>query len=301
MYATFQLEPDLSEIIPYNLPDFPLYTGRGAIQNFENRTAACHWHRDLEFILALDGYMDYFINGNIVHLGPNEGVFVNSRRLHYGFSAENADCAYLVVTISPALFGADVPRLSAYAAEKFGGGAADYLLLRDSVPWQAEANALVRSLCARMAAEPGALYRLTAEPGALYRLTAEAAQLCACMAEHILKGEAPPGKPNDWDALRRMVGFIQQNYGEKITLSDIASSGAVCRSLCCSLFKSHLRQSPNAYLTRYRIQKSRRLLETTSLPVSEIALTCGFQSASYFTQVFRHETGLLPRECRGKA
>ncbi|MGN0479154.1 MAG: helix-turn-helix domain-containing protein [Hominenteromicrobium sp.] len=288
---TFQLEPDLSEIIPYNLPDFPLYTGKGAIQNFENYTAACHWHRDLEFILALDGCMDYFINGKIVHLGPNEGVFVNSRRLHYGLSPAHTDCAYYVVTVSPALFGAEVPRLSVYAAEKFGSGAADYLMLTEEVPWQAEANALVRRLCTRM----------KAEPGALYRLVADAAQLCACVAEHIPESTLPAGRTGDWDALRRMVGFIQQHYAEKITLADIAASGAVCRSLCCTLFKTHLSQSPNDYLTQYRVEKSRRMLETTALPVSEIALSCGFQSASYFTQVFRRETGLLPRNCRSGA
>ncbi len=95
-----------------------------------------------------------------------------------------------------------------------------------------------------------------------------------------------------------MTGFIHKNYGDKITIAQIAASGNVCRSKCFELFDRYMIKTPNAYLTDYRIQKSRELLNGTACTISEIALACGFQSASYFTQVFRQTLGLSPKAYR---
>jgi len=57
-------------------------------------------------------------------------------------------------------------------------------------------------------------------------------------------------------------------------------------------------QSPIAYLTWYRINKSREMLRRSNIPIIEVAMSCGFQSSSYFTQVFKKETGSTPNEYR---
>ncbi len=56
-------------------------------------------------------------------------------------------------------------------------------------------------------------------------------------------------------AIWKMTGFIQDHYDLKITLSDIAAAGSICRSRCCELFSKYIGQTPNTYLVRYRIQK----------------------------------------------
>ncbi|MFR2168171.1 MAG: cupin domain-containing protein [Coprococcus sp.] len=45
-----------------------------------------HWHDDVEFIMMMDGQMTYDINGQSIDMQTGEGVFVNSRCLHYGYS-----------------------------------------------------------------------------------------------------------------------------------------------------------------------------------------------------------------------
>ena len=69
-----------------------------------------------------------------------------------------------------------------------------------------------------------------------------------------------------------MVGYIQKNYKNKITLSEIAVSGNVCRSNCCKIFQSLLNKSPITYLMEYRLDKSIKLLKISSYSVTEIAL-----------------------------
>jgi AraC-like DNA-binding protein len=94
----------------------------------------------------------------------------------------------------------------------------------------------------------------------------------------------------------KMTGFIHRHYDDKIHLNDIAAAGAVCRSRCCELFNKYVEQTPNTYLLRYRITKSREMLHDTNRTIDEIALACGFQSASYFSFVFRKAYGLTPQD-----
>ena len=99
-------------------------------------------------------------------------------------------------------------------------------------------------------------------------------------------------------AFLNMTEYIQNNYGEKLTLDKIAGAGAVCRSKSCQLFRQYVRMSPVAYLTKYRLSKSAELLRDTELSVSEIASLCGFQSPSYYINLFKRETGQTPLNYR---
>jgi AraC-like DNA-binding protein len=72
----------------------------------------------------------------------------------------------------------------------------------------------------------------------------------------------------------------------------------MCRSKCCSLFKQTLHQTVFAYLPHYRIRKSLNLLTGTRMSVTEIAGRCGFNSASYYTELFTKTVGMTPRDYR---
>ena len=66
MNYELELISDLSETLSYNQADFPLYANKIKLEHFDRFTAACHCHLDIEFVLMLEGNMDYYINGNIV-------------------------------------------------------------------------------------------------------------------------------------------------------------------------------------------------------------------------------------------
>lgn len=59
--------------------------------------------------------------------------------------------------------------------------------------------------------------------------------------------------------------------------------------------------SPAAEIRRARLERSRRLLETTTLPIVEIALACGFSEATSYTRAFRREWGITPTAHRAGA
>lgn len=133
----------MSERLNYNLPGFPLYARKGELRDYERYAAACHWHPDLEFIFVLDGAMDYFVNGQTLCMRADEGIFVNSKRLHYGYSKDNADCSFLVVVVHPALLGEGTHVGREYIESKFDSDAEDYILLTGHTGWQSEALAAI--------------------------------------------------------------------------------------------------------------------------------------------------------------
>ncbi|WP_416298337.1 AraC family transcriptional regulator [Paenibacillus illinoisensis] len=282
---------DLSERLDYNLPDLPLYVRKGSLQQFNNYAAVAHWHVDIEFIYVLNGSMDFSVNGTITRLHQGDGLFVNSQRLHYGYSlADQNDCLFLVVVIHPSILGEKTSYIQSYWGEKFGLTMTDFLVLTAQVDWQRDILLSIQEIYQEMHKKHAPLNPL--------RLASQALSLCATIGDHL---QPNSGQPGVLMHVQEMTRFIHQNYDQKITLEEIASAGAVCRSRCCTLFNKYVGQTPNNYVTQYRLQKSCEMLKETQRSISEIALACGFQSASYFSSIFRKQMGVVPQHYRKQA
>ena len=279
---------DFSEKVKYNLPGFPLLVRKSELRNHDQYTMACHWHPDLEFALVLDGAKDYFVNGQTLRIHKGEGIFVNSRRLHYGFSRDKANSSYIVVVIHPSLLGEGAKPGKDYMESKFGFASEDFIKLTEQSDWQREALANIALIYDEM--HKGASNPL--------RLISQITSLCACIGDNIQVASMKHSDERSHLAVWNMTGFIQKEYGRKISLEDIAAAGSVCRSKSCKLFNELIGQTPKAYLTRYRIQKSCEMLTESNMSVIEISMASGFQSPSYFTHIFQKETGLTPRDYR---
>ena len=279
---------DLTERLDYNFPGFPLYAKSGELRYYHQFTCPCHKHVDLEFAFILRGEMDYFVNGQIARLEQGDGIFINSNRLHYNYSKDSTNCVYLVVIIHPSLLGADTYLGKEFFNQRFGAGNEDFCVLKKETPWQNEALSLISAIHDELnAGESG---------HNLLRLISLATSLCAEISENIQATQKTDEAT--WSILWNMTGFIQKNYAEKINLDDIAAAGQVCRSRCCKFFNMYMEQTPNAYLTWYRVSKSCEMLRESGMSIIEIAMACGFQSSSYFTQIFKKETGITPKEYR---
>lgn len=103
------------------------------------------------------------------------------------------------------------------------------------------------------------------------------------------------------NALKSMLSFVQEKYGERISLADIAAAGNVCKSKCCAIFREQLRKSPVEYLNEYRLNKSVELLTNTDKSILEIAYDTGFSNSSYYTEIFGGRFGCTPSQYRKRA
>ena len=100
------------------------------------------------------------------------------------------------------------------------------------------------------------------------------------------------------DRLLTMITFIQSNYAQKLSLSEIAAAAAVSTRECLRCFQTCIQQTPMDYLIDYRLRQAGKLLEKSDLSVSEIAMQTGWGSSSYFSKMFRRVYGKTPNAHR---
>lgn len=96
------------------------------------------------------------------------------------------------------------------------------------------------------------------------------------------------------ECLKRVLGFIENNYSENITLGDLIREGKTNHTTLGELFQKEFNMPPIRYLWNYRICIAKKHLAFTDIPLKEIAFRCGFKTVSHFSRVFKEHTGKPP-------
>ncbi|MCI9447485.1 MAG: helix-turn-helix transcriptional regulator [Lachnospiraceae bacterium] len=100
--------------------------------------------------------------------------------------------------------------------------------------------------------------------------------------------------------LLSMVEFLQKNYQKKFVLDELCSCVNFSRSACCRYFRKMMDMSITEYLTEYRLSQALVMLGSTDKSITEIALSSGFATASYFGSRFKEKMRMTPLEYRMK-
>lgn len=98
--------------------------------------------------------------------------------------------------------------------------------------------------------------------------------------------------------VEKMACYIAQNYSQKISVKSVADLVDLHPNYAMTLFQKSFGTTLIAYLTQHRLSHAQRLLTTTRLPITEIAMQSGFQSISRFNDVFSRTFNCSPREYR---
>lgn len=101
--------------------------------------------------------------------------------------------------------------------------------------------------------------------------------------------------------LRRAIEFMHDNFGRELALEEIASAAYISEYHFARLFKQIAGVTPHVYLANLRLERARKLLVETVLPISEIAAMVGYQSQSHFSKMFKSVAGVTPRAYREAA
>ena len=96
----------------------------------------------------------------------------------------------------------------------------------------------------------------------------------------------------------RAQKYIKEHYHEPITLDILATHLGLNKSYLCTIFKKATKDSFCNYTNTVRIEESKKLLKNTSQSMTDIALSVGFSSASYFNTIFKKLEGKTPLEYR---
>jgi AraC family transcriptional regulator len=113
---------------------------------------------------------------------------------------------------------------------------------------------------------------------------------------HVGHGGMAPHK------LRKAIALIDHCLSDeeegRVALRVVARAVAMSYFHFSRAFKQSMGMTATNYIAERRIERAKKMLEETELPISEIALRSGFSSQSHFTTAFRRLAGATPKAFR---
>ena len=106
--------------------------------------------------------------------------------------------------------------------------------------------------------------------------------------------------PHDAELYQNVISYVSKHYTEKITLESVARVFGYNVKYLSTALHSLLGINFRRFISLYRIDHAKRLLETTDLSMLEVAYSSGFSALSSFNRIFSESLGVTPLEYRKK-
>jgi AraC-like DNA-binding protein len=109
---------------------------------------------------------------------------------------------------------------------------------------------------------------------------------------------APAGSDPGFSAVADAIATIQRDYAQPLRIEELARRAALSLTQFDRRMRAVVQISPRQFLTKTRLDAAAAALRETSMPLGEIALSCGFYDQATMCHQFRQATGLTPRQYR---
>ncbi len=101
------------------------------------------------------------------------------------------------------------------------------------------------------------------------------------------------------DSMKEALTFISENF-ITLTQKDVAKHCNISYQYLSRMFKTTMGKGFNEYITFLRLREAEKMLLSSDKDITEIALSCGFSSPSYFIERFKKIKGITPKQFRAQ-
>lgn len=280
------VDESLRETKPHGTKQFPMAVYFDDFSVFENGYICWHWHEEVQITFITEGAFLCQVEKDEILLKTGDIIFINSGLLHQirPYRA-NIGKLYSFIFHPTVLRGSD----DVYHTSILP-------VLRHSLPFVLLPSRFSSTLyeIIELYMNRPAFYPLTIQ----YLLTGIWLELCKHLSDD--SNNVASENLRDDERIKKALQFMQENYGEDLTLDKIAKAALVSRSELCRCFRRTLNQSPKEFLMQYRIRQACVLLKNPKLRITDIAEIVGFSSPSHFGSYFHKYMNCTPREYREK-
>ena len=279
------------ELKQHGSEHFPFLVSYQKLSEYESGAFMWHWHPEIEITYVQTGSMCYKVNNLTYHLKEGDIVFNNSNALHSGAMENHQDCSYIPVTFDPRLiYGFFQSTInSKYVDPVIQDPRLPAVCIDQSETWHSAFREHLLAIISLDQKRPE-FYVLD--------ITIHLQMMWRLLLSHITyEPQDTQENSPDYDRLKKILSYIEENYSHPITLKDISGHIHLCESECTRLFKRHMNTTLFTYLQEYRIERSLEDL-CKGTQISIVAENAGFSDSNYYSKVFAKVKGCSPREYR---
>lgn len=250
-----------------------------------------HWHEELEIIYIKQGTLEITID-NTSYTGHAGSIYlVNPRELHFMGSTDLSVAYYTLLFPLEFVSFQSMDHLEASLFQPLRSG---QLLFSHTIPDGNLMNTLasildeIIPLNRRSRKDP-------LQDEISYNQTSPSRQIETriLLLQFFLKiiddgsliMPSVPGKQSNMQ--RELLAYIENHYTEKISLQELAACFHLSEKYVSRYFKEHFHLTFSDYVNHLRLTRAKKLLETTELSVTQVALDSGYSNVSYFIRSFK--------------
>lgn len=102
----------------------------------------------------------------------------------------------------------------------------------------------------------------------------------------------------DLDPIEATIKYIRDNIADSLEMSELAANVHFNQDYLTRIFKRRMNMSVKNYIVTFRMERSKELLESTDLPIAEIAYQVGYANYTSFNRAFKKQFGESPQTFR---
>ncbi|WP_068786341.1 AraC family transcriptional regulator [Paenibacillus phocaensis] len=275
---------DMKETVAHGSRQFRMSVHMTKVPPINNVVLYSHWHEELEFLFLAKGSALVHIGQEKVKVRSGEIVFIPPNLLHSASRLDREEIVFYAVLVHfNFLSSLENDRIQQqYILPLFMQNLRYPHLITREMDEELHLYPLLEDIRDVYQQEPPG-YELLVKAKLLeilYRLQTRAVPVDADQAFGKAKGHPSL-------LAKKVLAYVQQNYGKRITLADMAQHVNLSLSYFCRFMKKQFDLSPMDFLNEYRISEAISLMETTDKTITEIAELTGFCNVNRFTETFK--------------
>ncbi len=286
--SSYHTDPKVECVLHGSRFQMPIVQSLVSLKSRSASRITWHFHEVYELLYLLDGATEYeFVDGETVALPGGHFLIIPPGVRHRGLHNVRRPARLCSILLK----------------RSESKGVSNTVFTRSEFHWIIERVAEATKLAwpmggelRKLALQLGSQIR-TFDSKALESAAALRLSVCGVLLETTRQLTVTRTMPPD-EAVRSAIAYMETRFDQSFSIHDLAKEIGCSRARLFGIFKQATGLTPNDYLQRIRVNKAAAMLNDTELPVTEIALLCGFNTSQYFSSVFRKYHNRTPSELR---
>lgn len=261
------------------------------IIKFNNFNFLAHWHNDIEIVHVYEGYLRMTVNSKTRILTAGESCICCSGDIH-SYDSTDLHCTAILVFFGTEMIGTKIqwPQDDLFITPFID----DAIIKKYNI--SSDFSKRIGDLLIEV-------YQELKEKRDYYQVIVRAKllELHGLIMRNVPKRLNNASHSKSYSMVNKIqnaLDFINTNYTDNITLSETAVQAELQISQFSKLFKHMCGMSFVTYLNYVRVSKAEEMIIHTMVPITDIALECGFNSIRNFNRTFKKLKGITPSDLR---